>query len=105
MRELLRALEELGARFTWLGEPYRFPMEVYGMGQRYGEYRVQLNIDQSSQFLSALLMTAPTAIDMLTIELTGKRSARSYVEISEHLLCHFVHSGVLMDDEDCYHVL
>lgn len=104
MRELLRALEELGARFTWLGEPYRFPMEVYGMGQRYGEYRVQLNIDQSSQFLSALLMTAPTAIDMLTIELTGKRSARSYVEMTEHMMCQFGHSGVLKHEADCYQV-
>ena len=104
MRELLRALEELGARFTWLGEPYRFPMEVYGMGQRYGEYRVQLNIDRSSQFLSALLMTAPTAIDMLTIELTGKRSARSYVEMTEHMMCQFGHSGVLKHGADCYQV-
>ena len=104
MRELLRALEELGARFTWLGEPYRFPMEVYGMGQRYGEYRVQLNIDRSSQFLSALLMTAPTAIDMLTIELTGKRSARSYVEMTEHMMCQFGHSGVLQHEADCYQV-
>lgn len=104
MRELLRALEELGARFTWLGEPYRFPMEVYGMGQRYGEYRVQLNIDRSSQFLSALLMTAPTAIDMLTIELTGKRSARSYVEMTEHMMCQFGHSGVLKHEADCYQV-
>ena len=62
------------------------------------------SIDQSSQFLSALLMTAPTAIDMLTIELTGKRSARSYVEMTEHMMCQFGHSGVLKHEADCYQV-
>lgn len=104
IRELLRALEELGARFTWLGEPYRFPMEVHGMGRRHGEYQIQLNIDRSSQFLSALLMTAPIAVDLLTINLTGSRSARSYVRMTEQMMCHFGHPGVLRHGDDCYQV-
>ena len=49
-------------------------------------------------------MTAPTAIDMLTIELTGKRGARSYVEMTEHMMCQFGHSGVLKHEADCYQV-
>ncbi|MCH5266965.1 MAG: 3-phosphoshikimate 1-carboxyvinyltransferase [Lachnospiraceae bacterium] len=104
MRELFQALEELGARFTWLGDPYRFPMEIHGMGRRIGEYRIQLNIDRSSQFLSALLMTAPLAMDLLTVELTGKRSARSYVAMTEKMMRQFGHSGVLKHGEDCYQV-
>ena len=31
MRELLEALESLGAEFTWLGEEYTFPMKVRGI--------------------------------------------------------------------------
>lgn len=104
MRELFVALEEMGARFNWLGDPYTFPMEVQGMGQRYGEYRIQLNIDRSSQFLSALLMTAPLALESMVIELTGKRSARSYVHMTEAMMCQFGHPGVQKYGEDCYQV-
>lgn len=104
MQELFVALEELGARFTWLGDPYSFPVEVHGMGRRYGEYRIQLNIDRSSQFLSALLMTAPLALESLIIELIGTRSARSYVEMTEQMMRQFGHSGVQRYGEDCYQV-
>ncbi len=104
MRELLVALEEIGARFTWLGEPYAFPMEVHGMGRRHGEYRIQLNIDRSSQFLSALLMTAPLMLDSLVIELTGTRSARSYVNMTEQMMRQFGHPGVQKYGDDCYQV-
>ncbi|MDO4166297.1 MAG: 3-phosphoshikimate 1-carboxyvinyltransferase [Eubacteriales bacterium] len=104
MRELLVALEEIGARFTWLGDPYAFPMEVQGMGRRHGEYRIQLNIDRSSQFLSALLMTSPLMLDSLVIELTGTRSARSYVNMTEQMMRQFGHPGVQKYGEDCYQV-
>lgn len=104
MRELLKALEELGARFIWLGEPYRFPMEIHGMGRRHGEYTVELNIDRSSQFLSALLMTAPVAVDELNIQLTGTRVARSYVEMTEKMMQQFGHPGVNRQGEECYQV-
>lgn len=104
MRELFVALEEMGARFNWLGDPYSFPMEVQGMGQRHGEYRIRLNIDRSSQFLSALLMTAPLALESLVIELTGKRSARSYVRMTEQMMRQFGHPGVQKYGEDCYQV-
>lgn len=104
MRELLIALEELGARFTWLGSPYSFPMEVQGMGRRIGTYRIRLDIDRSSQFLSALLMTAPLAVDSLVIELTGKRSARSYVDMTGQMMKQFGHPGVDRLDENRYQI-
>ena len=89
IRELLEVLEDLGADFEWLGEEYSFPMKVTGILHKYrdnpgilNERTVSLNIDRSSQFLSALLMTAPAVFGSLTINLTGKRDARSYVEIT-----------------------
>ncbi len=112
MRELLEALETLGAKFKWLGEEYNFPMEVTGIRKKIeddnffvADRTVSLNIDRSSQFLSALLMTAPSVFTFLTINLTGSRDARSYVEITEQMMKQFGHKGVERLGADSYRVL
>lgn len=110
MRELLEALESLGAKFTWLGEEYTFPMKVRGI--LYGRNtdrisepeKIQLNIDRSSQFLSALLMVLTLAFDDVTIEMTGTREARSYVEMTEQMMKQFCHPGVEKLEGDRYRV-
>ena len=111
IRELLEVLEDLGADFEWLGEEYSFPMKVTGILHSYrnnpgilNERTVSLNIDRSSQFLSALLMTAPAVFGSLTINLTGKRDARSYVMITEQMMKQFGHKGVERPGADCYRV-
>lgn len=112
MRELLEVLENLGAKFKWLGEEYNFPMEVTGIRKKIeddnffvADRTVSLNIDRSSQFLSALLMTAPSVFTFLTINLTGSRDARSYVEITEQMMKQFGHKGVERLGADSYRVL
>ncbi len=117
VRELLEVLEDLGAKFEWLGGEYNFPMRDTGirnpgnsnscnsnMQDLMPERSVRLNIDRSSQFLSALLMTAPALFNSLTIELTGKRDARSYVMITEQMMKQFGHKGVERPGADCYRV-
>lgn len=104
MRELLEVLETLGAKFEWLDEEYAFPMKVTGVKRQDKDMVVSLNIDRSSQFLSALLMTAPIAFNSLTINLTGNRDARSYVEITEQMMKQFGHKGVKRIGNDCYKV-
>lgn len=117
VRELLEVLEDLGAKFEWLGGEYNFPMRVTGIRNPGNsnscnintqdlmpERSVRLNIDRSSQFLSALLMTAPALFNSLTIELTGKRDARSYVMITEQMMKQFGHKGVERPGADCYRV-
>ena len=112
MRELLEVLENLGAKFKWLGEEYNFPMDVTGIRKKIeddnffvADRTVSLNIDRSSQFLSALLMTAPSVFTFLTINLTGSRDARSYVEITEQMMKQFGHKGVERLGADSYRVL
>lgn len=112
MRELLEVLETLGAKFKWLGEEYNFPMKVTGIRKKIeddnffvADRTVSLNIDRSSQFLSALLMTAPSVFTFLTINLTGSRDARSYVEITEQMMKQFGHKGVERLGADSYRVL
>ena len=127
MRELLVALESLGAEFTWLEDEYTFPMKVKGL--LYGRNsdinsakksemnlngviadkviepkQVDLNIDRSSQFLSALLLVLPIAFDDVTIKMTGTRQARSYVEMTEQMMKQFGHTGIEKLAGDCYRV-
>ena len=105
MKDLLLALEGLGASFAYLEEPYHFPMKVTGMGINTEKCsKIFLNIDQSSQFLSALLMVAPVCLGKLEIELTGHRNARSYVEMTQQMMMQFGHPGVRMLSESVYQV-
>ncbi|MFZ2446821.1 MAG: 3-phosphoshikimate 1-carboxyvinyltransferase [Syntrophobacteraceae bacterium] len=53
------ALETLGTRFRWLGKPGYPPVEITGAGFSGGE--VTVDASESSQFLSGLLLAAPTA--------------------------------------------
>ena len=127
MRELLVALESLGAEFVWLEEEYTFPMKVKGIlygrnsdtnstqksemnlsgvisGKITEPKQVDLNIDRSSQFLSALLLVLPIAFDDVTIKMTGTRQARSYVEMTEQMMKQFGHTGIEKLAGDCYRV-
>lgn len=107
MKELVCALEELGAKISYQEEMYNFPMIIKGIGagdaSRERTAEVELNIDRSSQFLSALLMVAPLCFECLTIRLTGTRNARSYVEITEQMMKQFGHPGV-EKARNCYTV-
>ena len=94
MKELLDALAQLGAKIHYLEERDTFPMEIKGISPTESIGQISLNIDRSSQFLSALLMTAPCNMKKLDIVLTGTRSARSYVEMTEQMMKQFGHPGV-----------
>lgn len=127
MRELLVVLESLGAEFSWLKDEYTFPMKVKGIlygrnsdinSEKKSEMnlngvitdkviepkQVDLNIDRSSQFLSALLLVLPIAFDDVTIKMTGTRQARSYVEMTEQMMKQFGHTGIEKLAGDCYRV-
>lgn len=105
MAELLKALEDLGAQIQYLCEEGTFPVRISGMGYRQSKAKVEINIDKSSQFLSALLMTAPSHFDELEIRLTGTRSALSYVKMTEQMMKQFGHEGVSRESEKCYRVM
>ncbi len=103
MEPLLRALEMLGARFEYLEKPYSFPFRICGREEKNPDC-VELNIDASSQFLSALLLCGVMCQEGITIHLTGKRSARAYVGISMDMMEQFGCRTEQMD-EDTYRVL
>ena len=104
MAELLQALRQLGAEIRCLGEEDTFPLLIHGIGEKKASGAVSLNIDRSSQFLSALLMVAPLRFGQLDITLTGTREARSYVKMTEQMMVQFGHPGVEQLSENIYRV-
>lgn len=103
MEPLLKALEDLGTQFEYLDRPYAFPFRI--KGRKETDLRcVELDIDQSSQFLSALLLSGVMCREGITIRLTGKRDAKAYVGISMKMMADF---GCMTEqmDEHTYRVL
>lgn len=89
MRALLEALESLGVQFEYKETPYSFPFAITGRKQVDERTKVCLNIDESSQFLSALLLNGVFCPQGLLVELTGKRDAKAYVKISMKMMAEF----------------
>lgn len=105
MKDLLQALECLGANICYKEEPYAFPFEIEGAGGGRGDVEeIPLNIDKSSQYLSALLMAAPMLKKDITIRLTGKRSAKSYVAITQRMMEEFGVDVIGQLGEDIYQI-
>lgn len=109
MRPLLEALELLGVEFLYREEPYAFPFLIRGRKESSSKEvssveTVPLNIDKSSQFLSALLLAGVLQKDGFRIRLTGTRDARSYVGITMKMMQDFG-AKVQMCGKDEYEVL
>ena len=104
MRPLLEALEFLGAKFQFHEDEYCFPFEILGREESSEKKKVSLNIDASSQFLSALLLNGVFSKTGFDVVLTGKRDAKAYVKISMKMMEEF---GVSMrqKSENEYEIL
>lgn len=82
---LVDALRSLGADIDYLGKPGYPPIETK---QFSGQKTTVLPIrgDVSSQFISALMMVAPTLPQGLTLQLEGKIGSRPYIEMTAALM-------------------
>ncbi len=69
--ELSRVLEQLGAGFEWLGQKGCPPFWIRPAGLNGGE--VGLSLEQSSQFLSGLLLAAPLARSGMIVHISGPK--------------------------------
>ncbi|QCB94182.1 3-phosphoshikimate 1-carboxyvinyltransferase [Cellulomonas shaoxiangyii] len=70
MGPVLSALEQLGVRVEWHGEPGFLPFTVHGRGGLAGG-SVDVDSSGSSQFVSGLLLTGARCTDGLTVRHTG----------------------------------
>ena len=81
---LVDALNLLGANITYLGEKGFPPLSIEGTTLRGGKVSVDASI--SSQFISALLMIAPTLEDGLTVQMEGEIASASYIRMTLDLM-------------------
>lgn len=86
MKPLLEALESIGAKIICTEEDGHFPMEICGKGIK--NYDVTVNIDKSSQFLSALLISAPLAKEDMHIHVEGSHGM-AYIEMTVKMMEQF----------------
>lgn len=82
--QLVGALRSLGARIDYLGEEGFPPLRIEGRALEGGE--VELDASVSSQFVSALLMVAPTMTNGLKLRLKGKIVSAPYILMTLELM-------------------
>jgi 3-phosphoshikimate 1-carboxyvinyltransferase len=84
---LVDALNKLGARIEYLENEGFPPLKIYGSHLK--GCLLELDGSVSSQYISALLMIAPTIEDGLTLRLKNKITSRSYIEMTLKLMAQF----------------
>ncbi len=95
MEELFVCLEQMGAVFTYLWEKYHLPVEVRGIfseampaGKEIPD-EITLDISRSTQYLSALMLTASMLKKTLTVKISSEKKKGSYIEITRRMLSEF----------------
>jgi 3-phosphoshikimate 1-carboxyvinyltransferase len=82
---LVNALRELGANVSYLENDGFPPIETKGFTAQ-KSVKVSIPGDISSQYISALMMVAPSLPEGLTVQLTGKIGSRPYIEMTAALM-------------------
>lgn len=99
MAPLIESLKELGAVVTYHEQEGHFPFTIEGNGQK--KDRIVVNIDNSSQFLSALLIVSTMFEKDMDIEVVGSHGM-AYIDITVNMMKQF---GVIVEKEDnVYHI-
>ena len=94
---LLKALESVGARIICKEESGHFPMEICGRGIT--KYHITVDIDKSSQFLSALLISGCLSKEDLHIHIEGSHGM-AYIQMTIDMMEQFgVHVEKISDRE------
>lgn len=84
---LVDALNKLGARIEYLENEGFPPLKIFGSHLK--GCVLELDGSVSSQYISALLMIAPTLEDGLTLRLKNKITSRPYIEMTLKLMEQF----------------
>lgn len=80
--KLVDALREIGFKIYYTNKEGFPPVEIIPAERQHLKYEVSIDGDESSQFVSALLLIAPVFPDGLTIKLKNKIVSRPYIEMT-----------------------
>ena len=86
MKELLIALEEIGAQITYEEEPYCFPFVIGNFECK--KSKVIIDVEKSSQFLSALLISSVLLPQNFMIKVSGSHGM-AYVNMTLRMMAQF----------------
>jgi 3-phosphoshikimate 1-carboxyvinyltransferase len=84
---LVDALNSLGAQISYKKKEGFPPLKI--MGSNLTGKTLELDGSISSQYISALLLIAPTITDGLTLKLNGEITSRSYIKLTLELMAKF----------------
>ena len=115
MQPLIETLRNAGAFVECMEEEGHFPLHIVGIGKKEKiPEKISVNIDKSSQFLSALLIAAGTFGKKTEIEVVGSHGL-SYVDLTADMMKSFGVSVIKKEVDgqvfyelsgtDCYHAL
>ncbi|TBR44809.1 3-phosphoshikimate 1-carboxyvinyltransferase [Marinomonas agarivorans] len=85
--DLVKTLQQLGAKIDYQGEENYPPLKITANGLQGGRASIKGNI--SSQFLTAILMSAPLAKTDLIIDVDGELVSKPYIDITLHVMKQF----------------
>lgn len=88
LKILVDALREIGAEIQYLDKEGYPPIQIKGIASQKNAM-IKVRGDISSQYISALLMIAPSLKGGLEIELTGKIGSKPYIEMTLGLMSRF----------------
>ncbi len=89
MKPLFQVLTELGAELVCLEKEGHLPVRIRGIGGRLPAQEacsVKLEIRESTQFLSAVLLVSPMIKQGLCIEVTSTRKDGAYIRITRKMM-------------------
>lgn len=84
---LVNALNSLGAQIQYIKNEGFPPLKI--LGSNLTGKIIELDGSVSSQYISALLLIAPTIQNGLTLKLTGEITSRSYINLTLELMAKF----------------
>lgn len=89
MKPLFEVLESMGAEITCLERQDFLPVRIRGIGGRLPAHemcQVKLDISESTQFLSALMLVSPMVKQGLRITITSERKDGAYIRITRKMM-------------------
>lgn len=87
IRILVDALNKMGAKIEYMEKDGFPPLRIFGSALQGGELTLDGSV--SSQYISALLMVAPTMEEGLTLHLEGNIISKPYINLTLRLLDEF----------------
>jgi 3-phosphoshikimate 1-carboxyvinyltransferase len=81
IKDLVEALRSTGAQIDYLGNEGCPPLRIHSRAHLKGG-TISMSGSVSSQFISAMLLTAPTHSGKLAIEVTGEQISKPYIDMT-----------------------